>query len=156
MPQHILQINAKPTSMKRLTILTTFCIAVGFLGRVQAQGRYDSYNERFTNATALLLKPYADSLNAMRSNAVPIPAFMQCACIDAHPPVFAGFHGSFRWAVLQQVANKQLLFFLLHAPNGVTGRFKAVCTKGRDVERLYGNKSFYSLMQLRYAQLIRL
>lgn len=139
--------------MKRLITLTALCITACFLGKVQAQPSDTSYRKGFTNVTALWLKPYADSLNALCSDTAAIPAFMQCACIDNHPPVFAGSHGSFRWMVLQQVANKQLLLFLLHAPDGFAGRFKEVCTQGNNVKWLYSNKSFYGLIQLRYAQL---
>lgn len=139
--------------MKRLTILTTLCVAIAFLGKVQAQPGNPRVIKRVTNVTALWLKPYVDSINALPGNNAPIPAFMQCACVDAHPPVFAGFRGSFRWMVLQQVANKQLLLFFLHAPDGYTRRFKAVCTQGDNAKWLYSNKSFYGLIKLRYAQL---
>lgn len=105
-----------------------------------------------TKVTESVLMLYADSVNKITVTKK-IPDFLLNECIDKTPPLFVGFHGSFRWMILQEVTNLSSLKCLIDSENSVRQRLEARCDNIGLKKTLYDNLSSYELLKLRYKEL---
>ena len=107
---------------KSITILLFFFFGIceGYSQKEPPQGGINkgiSFTDT-TKASENVLLQYADSINRI-SVIKKVPDFLFYECIDQVPPLFVGFHGSFRWMVLQRVTNLSALKYLIDSQSPV-------------------------------------
>jgi hypothetical protein len=102
-----------------------------------------------TKITDNILLQYADSVSKVIAEGK-LPKFLLNECLDQDPTIFVGFHGSFRWEVLQKVTNISPLKYLMDSH---MASLKKKCKNNKSREILYDNLSFYQLIELRYKEL---
>lgn len=97
------------------------------------------------------MKIYSDSLNNLTDEAA-LPAFIFDECFDYKPMLWPDMHHaiSLRQMVVKKVTNRLAIQRILQDDNPLLHK---VCDAEGEIEVPDGDKSFYELFRLRYAEL---
>lgn len=142
--------------LKYLLICTVIFCTYKLSAQVKLQSKKSTEFADTAKVTDNAIKIYADSISSFEVKKNNLPNFIYSSCIDDTPPLFVGFHSSFRWEVLQKVNNagvlKELLDFI---PKNAKEVMIACNIKNKKRKIMYSNLSFYTLLELRYNEIIK-
>jgi hypothetical protein len=138
-------------------MISKYFFLIGFLISIQSIQKLEAQNKQthiiYTDVTETDLNIYADSINNLNIAEPVLPQFMFNQCIDQDPPVFVGFHSSFRWTILQRVNNKASLQYLIENNFPLKEQMMRGCALKSSKAITYSKLSLFDLIKLRYEEL---